>query len=86
MDKQALGTTRDATGNTLPAFAAAAAAGAAGPRMRADGPAVYPWTLDRPAQWSAAADAGADGIITNRTGALTEWGNTRGRNWTARAI
>ncbi|MCC3300198.1 glycerophosphodiester phosphodiesterase [Arthrobacter sp. zg-Y895] len=55
-------------------------------RLRADGLSVYPWTLDRPAQWLEAFDSGVDGIITNRPGALAAWGNTRGGNWTAGAI
>ncbi|MCQ1999435.1 glycerophosphodiester phosphodiesterase [Arthrobacter zhaoxinii] len=55
-------------------------------RLRADGLAVFPWTLDRPVQWIEAPEAGADGIITNRPGALAAWGNTRNANWTAGAI
>ncbi|UWX96484.1 glycerophosphodiester phosphodiesterase family protein [Arthrobacter zhaoxinii] len=48
--------------------------------------AVFPWTLDLPAQWIEALEAGADGIITNRPGALAAWANTRNGNWTAGAI
>ena len=55
-------------------------------RLRAEGMRLYPWTLDRPAQWRDALDAGADGIITNRPGELAAWRNARAENWTAGPI
>ena len=55
-------------------------------RLRAEGMRLYPWTLDRPAQWRDALAAGADGIITNRPGELAAWRNARAENWTAGPI
>jgi glycerophosphoryl diester phosphodiesterase len=39
----------------------------------AEGVAVWGWTADDPAAWAALCEAGADGIITNRPGALVGW-------------
>lgn len=43
----------------------------------ASGVAVLGWTADEPAAWSALCEAGADGIITNRPGALAGWLSAR---------
>ena len=43
----------------------------------ADGVAVAGWTADEPAAWAALCEAGADGIITNRPGALVGWLSSR---------
>jgi len=37
------------------------------------GLAVYPWTPDDAGSWSKARDAGADGVITNRTTEYLTW-------------
>jgi glycerophosphoryl diester phosphodiesterase len=42
-------------------------------RLREAGYSVYPWTLDEPDEWGAAAVAGVDGVITNRPGAFRTW-------------
>ncbi|MEU9047129.1 MULTISPECIES: glycerophosphodiester phosphodiesterase family protein [unclassified Kitasatospora] len=41
--------------------------------LHAAGVAVNVWTVDRPARWKALADAGVDGIITNRPAELAGW-------------
>jgi glycerophosphoryl diester phosphodiesterase len=42
-------------------------------RLREAGYSVYPWTLDEPDEWGAAAVAGVNGVITNRPGAFRTW-------------
>ncbi|HLU59156.1 MAG TPA: glycerophosphodiester phosphodiesterase [Pseudonocardia sp.] len=42
-------------------------------RLREAGYSVYPWTLDEPDEWGAAAVAGVDGVITNRPAAFRTW-------------
>ncbi|WP_078891808.1 glycerophosphodiester phosphodiesterase [Streptomyces sp. NRRL S-350] len=41
--------------------------------LHAAGVSVNVWTVDRPARWRALADAGVDGIITNRPAELAGW-------------
>ncbi|RKT19672.1 glycerophosphoryl diester phosphodiesterase [Streptomyces sp. 1114.5] len=41
--------------------------------LHAAGIAVNVWTVDQPARWKALADAGVDGIITNRPAELAGW-------------
>lgn len=41
--------------------------------LNAAGVAVMPYTVDDAGQWAAMRDAGVDGIITNRPGALVGW-------------
>jgi len=42
-------------------------------QLHAAGIAVFVWTVDAAAQWQLAVEAGVDGIITNRPGALIGW-------------
>jgi glycerophosphoryl diester phosphodiesterase len=41
--------------------------------LQGAGVQVMAWTADTPEAWSALCDAGVDGIITNRPGALAGW-------------
>ncbi|PJI93852.1 glycerophosphodiester phosphodiesterase [Luteimicrobium subarcticum] len=45
--------------------------------LHAAGFTATPWTLDDPADWTLAVDAGADGIITNDPGRLRTWLSAR---------
>ena len=42
-------------------------------RLRDAAYSVFPWTLDEPDEWGAAAGAGVDGVITNRPGQFRTW-------------
>ena len=53
-----------------PSWAALAARPAAIKELHDAGIAVMPYTVDSPQQWKSMTDAGVDGIITNRAGAL----------------
>ena len=47
-------------------------------RLQAAGHTVIPWTLNEPEQWALAADAGVDGIVTDRPDRLAGWLSGRG--------
>lgn len=53
-----------------PSWSALAARPAAIKELHGAGIAVMPYTVDSPQQWKTMTDAGVDGIITNRAGAL----------------
>lgn len=53
-----------------PSWSALAARPAAIKELHDAGIAVMPYTVDSPQQWKSMTDAGVDGIITNRAGAL----------------
>lgn len=47
-------------------------------RLHAAGLSVSPWTLNEPAQWSIAVEAGVDAIVTDRPDRLAGWLTGRG--------
>ena len=56
-----------------PDVASLVARPAAVAELHAAGLAVWPWTVDEPALWRVLADAGVDGVITNRPDGLLGW-------------
>ena len=56
-----------------PGVASLVARPAAVAELQAAGLAVWPWTVDEPVLWRALADAGVDGVITNRPDGLRGW-------------